>query len=90
MNIDQSPISYFYHSSRTLEMKGKKPVHVCALTANTKRVTLVITVNPSRKMLLPMLIFNDMINHDSPTVTLVYTLIIATMVSKRKHGWTNP
>jgi hypothetical protein len=62
VNIDQSPIPYSYHSSRTLEMKGKKTVHVCASTADTKRVTLAVTVDASRKMLPPMLIFKGTTN----------------------------
>ena len=57
INMDQSPIQYSSHSSRTLEVKGKKTIHVCASMADTKRVTLAVTVDASGKVLLPMLIF---------------------------------
>jgi hypothetical protein len=43
-------------------MKGKKTVHVRASTADTKRVTLAITVDTSGKMLPPMLIFKGVTN----------------------------
>ena len=58
INMDQSPIPYSYHSNRTFEMKGKKTIHVRASTADTKRVTLAVTVDASGKMLVPMLISN--------------------------------
>jgi hypothetical protein len=61
-NMDQSPILYSYHSSRTLEMKGKKTIHIHASTAVTKRVTLAITVDASAKMLPPILIFKGATN----------------------------
>ena len=43
-------------------MKGKKTIHLCASTADTKRVTLASTVDASRKMLPPMLIFKGATN----------------------------
>ena len=43
-------------------MKGMKTVHVRASTANTKRVTLAVTVKASGKILLPMLIFKGATN----------------------------
>lgn len=57
INMDQSPIPYSFHASRTLEMKGTKTVHVRSSTADTKRVTLAVTVDAAGKMLPPMLIF---------------------------------
>jgi hypothetical protein len=43
-------------------MKGKKTVHICASMADTKRVTLTVTVDASGKMLQPMLIFKGTTN----------------------------
>ena len=43
-------------------MKGKKTVHVRASMADTKRVTLAVTVDASGKMLPPMLIFKGATN----------------------------
>jgi hypothetical protein len=38
--MDQMPIAYSSHASKTLEVKGKKKIHARELTADTKRVTL--------------------------------------------------
>ena len=62
INIDQSPILYSFHSNRTLEMKGKRTVHVCASKEDTKRVTLTVTVKARGKMLPHMLIFKGVTN----------------------------
>jgi hypothetical protein len=62
INMHQSPIPYSYHSNRTLEIKSKKTVHVHASMADTKRVTLSVTVDASGKMLPPMLIFKGATN----------------------------
>jgi hypothetical protein len=62
INMDQSPIPYSYNSSKTLEVKGKKTIHVRSSTADTKRVTLAVTIDASGKMLPPMLIFKGATN----------------------------
>jgi hypothetical protein len=36
INMDHYPIPYSNHSSKTLDMKGKKTIHVCASTMDTK------------------------------------------------------
>jgi len=87
INMDQSRIPYSYHSSMTLEMKGKKTIHVIASMADTKRVTLAVTVDKSREMLSLMLIFKaatngSIANHEFGTYP------DATMVVRRKRGWT--
>jgi hypothetical protein len=56
INITQSPIQYSFHSSKTLEVKGTKTIHVRSSTVDMKRVTLAVTVDATRKMLPPMLI----------------------------------
>ena len=57
LNMDQTPIPYSYHASKTLDVKGKKTIHARASTTDTKRVTLAATVTASGKMLPPFLIF---------------------------------
>jgi hypothetical protein len=57
LNMDQTPIPYSYHASKTLDIKGKKTIHARASTTDTKRVTLAATVTASGKMLAPFLIF---------------------------------
>ena len=57
INMDQTPIPYSYHASRTLELKGTKTIHVRSSTSDTKRATLAATVSGSGKLLKPFLIF---------------------------------
>ena len=57
LNMDQTPIPYSFHTTRTLEKKGSKTVNVRASTTDTKRVTLAVSVEASGRMLPPMLVF---------------------------------
>jgi hypothetical protein len=57
LNMDQTPIPYSFPSSRTLEKKGTKAIHVRTSTSDTKRATLAATVTASGKLLPPFLIF---------------------------------
>ena len=57
LNMDQTPIPYSYHASKTLELKGAKTVQARSSTSDTKRVTLAVTVTASGKMLTPFMIF---------------------------------
>jgi hypothetical protein len=57
LNMDQTPIPFSYHSSKMLDIKGKKTIHARTSSTNTKRVTLAATVTASGKMLAPFLIF---------------------------------
>jgi hypothetical protein len=62
LNMDQTPIPFSYHSTRTLEKKVSKTINVWSLTTNTKQVTLAVA-------LPPMLIFKGapngrIVNHE--------------------------
>ena len=57
INMDQTPIPYSFHSNKTLKNKGARSVHIHSSTTDTKRVTLAITLDASRNMLPPVLIF---------------------------------
>ena len=62
INMDQTPIPFTFNSKRTLEMVGKKTVHIRKSTNDTKRATLALTVTASGKMIRPMLIFKGTAN----------------------------
>ena len=62
INMDQTPIPFTFNSKRTLEMVGKKMVHIQKSTNDTKRATLALTVTASGKMIQPMLIFKGTAN----------------------------
>ena len=56
-NMDQTPLSSSYQSSRTLAKRGVKMVNVRKTTDGTKRATCVLTVTAAGNLLTPMLIF---------------------------------
>jgi hypothetical protein len=62
INMVQTPIRYTFHSNKMLESKGAQTIHVCALTTDTKQVTLAVAVEASGRMLPPLLIFKGMAN----------------------------
>ena len=62
INMDQTPIPFTFNSKRTLEMVGKKMVHIRKSTNDTKRATLALTVTASGKMIQTMLIFKGTAN----------------------------
>ena len=62
INMDQTPIPFTFNSKRTLEMVGKKTIHIRKSTNDTKRATLALTVTASGKMIRPMLIFKGTAN----------------------------
>ena len=62
INMDQTPIPFTLNSKRTLEMVGKKMVHIRKSTNDMKRATLALTVTASGKMIRPMLIFKGTAN----------------------------
>ena len=62
LNMDQTPIPFSFHATKTMEKKGTKTIHVRSSTPDTKRVTLAVTIYASSGMLLPMLIVKGTAN----------------------------
>ncbi len=58
LNMDQTPIPFTYNSKTTLELVGRRTVHVRKSTNDTKRATLAMTVTASGKVLPALLVFN--------------------------------
>jgi hypothetical protein len=54
---DQTPIPFTYNAQKTLEVVGRRTVHVRKSTCDTKRATFAMTITASGKVLNPMLIF---------------------------------
>jgi hypothetical protein len=56
-NIDQMPLYFSYHSSKTYEKYGTKAIHVRKTSNGTKRVTGVFTITAAGDFLMPVIIF---------------------------------
>ena len=71
INMDQTPIPFSFHSTKTLKKKGTRTIHMHASTSDMKRVMLVAAVDASGRMPPPMLIFkgapNGRISHKFTT-----------------------
>ena len=57
LNMDQTPIPFTYNAKKTLEVVGRRTVHVRKSTNDTKRATFAMTVTASGKVLKPLLVF---------------------------------
>ena len=56
-NMDQTPLWFLYHRSKTLAKRGTKTIHVRKTSSDTKRVTAALTFLAAGEWLNPMLIF---------------------------------
>jgi DDE superfamily endonuclease len=57
LNMDQTPIPFSFDSKKTLEVVGRRTIHVRKSTNDTKRATYAMTVTASGKALTPLLVF---------------------------------
>ena len=57
INMDQTPVPFTYNASKTLELIGRRTVHVRKSTNDTKRATFAMTVTASGKVLTPLVVF---------------------------------
>ena len=55
LNMDQMPVPFSYDPKSTLELVGRRTVHVRKSTNDTKRATVALCVSASGKALTPML-----------------------------------
>ena len=56
-NMDQTPLSFSFHLSRTLENLGKKTIHTRKTSSATKRATAALTVMADGDFLMPVILF---------------------------------
>ena len=57
LNMDQTPVPFSYDPKSTLELVGRRTVHVRKSTNDTKRATVALCVTASGKALTPMIVF---------------------------------
>ncbi len=56
-NMDQMPLYFSYHSSKTLEKHGTKTIHVRKTGDRMKRATGVFTITAAGIFLTPVIIY---------------------------------
>jgi hypothetical protein len=57
LNMDQTPVPFTYNARKTLEIVGRRAVHIRIATGDTKRATFAMTVTASGRVLKPVIIF---------------------------------
>ena len=57
LNMDQTPVPFSYDPKSTLELVGRRTVHVRKSTNDTKRATVALCITASGKALTPMIVF---------------------------------
>ena len=57
INMDQTPVPFTYNARKTIEIVGRRTVHIRKSTCDTKPATLTMTVTASGKVLKPVVIF---------------------------------
>ena len=57
INMDQTPIPFSYDPKKTIEVVGRRTIHIRKLTCESKRATCALTVTASGKMITPLFVF---------------------------------
>jgi hypothetical protein len=62
LNMDQTPVYFLMNSKCTLELIGKKTIHICTSTNDTKRDTVVVTIVGDGTVLPSVVVFKGKTN----------------------------
>ena len=57
INMDQTPIPFSYDPPKTIEVVGRRTIHIRKSTCDTKCATCALTVTASGKMITPLFVF---------------------------------
>ena len=57
INRDQTPVPFSYDPKKTIEVVGRRTIHIRKLTCDTKHATCALTVTASGKMTTPLFVF---------------------------------
>ena len=57
INMDQTPVPFSYDPKKTIEVIGRRTIHIRKSTCDTKRATCALTVTASGKMITPLFVF---------------------------------
>ena len=57
INMDQTPVPFSYDPKKTIEVVGRRTIHIRKSTCDTKHATCALTVTASGKMITPLFAF---------------------------------
>ena len=55
-NVDQTPVPFSYDPKKTIEVVGRRTIHIRKSTSDTKCATCALTVTASGKMITPLFV----------------------------------
>ena len=62
LNMDQMPVNFLMNAKRTLEIIGKKTIHILTSTNDTKRATVVVKIVGDGMVLPFVMVFKGKVN----------------------------
>jgi hypothetical protein len=62
LNMDQTPVYFLMNAKRTLELIGKKTIHIRTSTYDTKRATVAVTITGDGTVLPSVVVFKGKAN----------------------------
>ena len=57
INMDQTPVPFSYDPKKTIEVVGRRTIHIRKSTCDMKCATCALTVTASGKMITPLFVF---------------------------------
>ena len=57
INMDQTPVPFSYDPKKTIEVVGRRTIHIRKSTSDMKHATCALTVTASGKMITPLFVF---------------------------------
>ena len=90
LNMDQMPVYFLMNCKRTLELIGKKTIHIRTLTNDTKRVAVVVTIAGDGTVLPFVVVFKGKAMATSRRRSLQCSPHPITNTVRMPHGWKRP
>jgi hypothetical protein len=86
-NMDQTPLHFSYPSSKTLEKRGTKMIHVRKTGNGTKRATGAFTITAAGNFLTPMIIYKGKPNGHITMRELPNSTRLPSTHARKPRGW---
>ena len=89
LNMDQTPCWFSMSKKRTLEVVGRKTVHIRTSTNDTKRATVAVTIAADSTVVPLMVVFKGQRTGRIATTEFSTYPQPTTIVVKKRLGWTS-
>jgi hypothetical protein len=87
LNMDQMPLHFPYHSSKTLEKRGTKTIHVSKTRNGAKRAMGAFTIMAAGNFLTPIIIYKGEPRGHITQKKLQNLIPLPSMHARKLRGW---